>query len=73
MRAQARAHPASWFRTRAGRIYYRHFAALLVAKLVLLLILYFVFIAPQPHADASPDAVFSALVPGGAGKDAGNP
>jgi|GEM_PF-5933528 len=52
----------SWFRTPAGRLYYRHFGTLLAAKLALLLILYFVFIAPQPRADTSPAAVFSALV-----------
>jgi hypothetical protein len=52
----------SWFRTPAGRLYYQHFGALLAAKLALLLILYFVFIAPQPRADTSPTAVFSALV-----------
>lgn len=73
MRAHARAYPASWFHTHAGRLYYRHFAALLAAKLVLLLILYFVFIAPQPRADTSPGAVFSVLLPDGAAKDAGKP
>jgi hypothetical protein len=52
----------SWFRTENGRLYYRHFGALLAAKLALLLILYFVFIAPQPRVDTSPAAVFSALV-----------
>ena len=57
---------ASWFRSPAGRRYYRHFAALLAAKLALLLILYFVFIAPQPRADTSPAAVYSALVTGSA-------
>ena len=52
----------SWFRSNAGGRYYRHFAALLAAKLVLLLILYFVFVAPQPRADTSPSAVYAVLV-----------
>ena len=52
----------SWFRSKAGRRFYRHFAALLAAKLVLLLILYFVFVAPQPRVDTSPSAVYAVLV-----------
>ncbi len=73
MRAVARIYSASWFHTPAGRRYYRHFGALLLAKLALLLILYFVFIAPQPRPDTSPTAVFSALVHGGAGQRADKP
>jgi hypothetical protein len=64
---------ASWFRSSMGRRYYRHFAALLAAKLVLLLILYFVFIAPQPRADTSPAAVFSMLVHSSSSEKAGTP
>jgi hypothetical protein len=73
MRAADRTYSASWFHTPAGRRYYRHFGMLLAAKLALLLILYFVFIAPQPRADTSPTAVFSALVHGGAGQGTDQP
>ncbi len=73
MRAAASSYSASWFRTPEGRRYYRHFGLLLAAKLALLLILYFVFIAPQPGADTSPTAVFSALVHGSAGQRTDKP
>ena len=57
------AHKAtSWFATRAGRRYGAELALLLLAKLVLLAALYFLFIAPQPRTDTSPDAVQSHLL-----------
>ena len=54
-------HAVSWFRSIEGRRYLRHFGGLIVLKIVLLAVLYFVFIAPQPRADASPDRVFDAM------------
>ena len=51
----------SWFRSFEGRRYIRHFGGLVVLKIVLLTILYFIFIAPQPRADTSPDRVFDAV------------
>jgi hypothetical protein len=46
-----------WFRTGEGRRYGRDIALIVALKLVLLTILYFLFIAPQPRADASADAL----------------
>jgi hypothetical protein len=53
---------ASWFATRAGRRYGVELGLLLLAKLVLLSALYFVFVAPQPHADTSSAAMQSHLL-----------
>jgi uncharacterized membrane protein len=47
----------SWFRSTAGRLYGRHFAGMIIAKIVLLAILYFVFVATAPRADTSADAI----------------
>lgn len=52
---------SSWFRSAEGRRYLRHFGGLIVLKIVLLTVLYFVFIAPQPRADTSPGHVFDAV------------
>jgi hypothetical protein len=51
----------SWFRSPAGRRYGRHFAWLIAAKIVLLSLLYFVFIAPQSRVDTSPAAMRARL------------
>jgi hypothetical protein len=52
----------SWFATRAGRRYGVELGLLVLAKLVLLSALYLLFIAPQPRADTSPEAVQSHLL-----------
>lgn len=52
---------SSWFRSVEGRRYIRHFAGLIALKIVLLAILYFIFIAPLPRADTSPERVFDAV------------
>ena len=52
----------SWFATRAGRRYGVELGLLLFAKLILLVALYFLFIAPQPRTNTSPDAVQSHLL-----------
>lgn len=51
--------PASlpWLRRPAGRRYLCELALLLAAKLALLIVLYVVFVAPQPRADTSAAAV----------------
>jgi len=54
-------HASSWFRSGEGRRYLRHFGGLIALKITLLAILYFVFVAPQPRADTSPDRVFDAV------------
>jgi hypothetical protein len=52
----------SWFATRAGRRYGIELGLLLFAKLILLVALYFLLIAPQPRTNTSPDAVQSHLL-----------
>ena len=52
----------SWFATRTGRRYGIELGFLLLAKLVLLIALYFLFIAPQPRTDTSPGAVQNHLL-----------
>ena len=52
---------APWFRSAEGRRYLRHFGGLIALKVVLLAVLYFVFVAPQPRTDTSPDLVFDAV------------
>jgi len=52
---------SSWFRSPEGRRYIRHFGMLIVLKIALLAILYFVFIAPQPRASTAPDRVYDAI------------
>ena len=47
----------TWFASRAGRRYKLELALVVVAKLVALTILYYAFIAPQPRADVSVDAL----------------
>jgi hypothetical protein len=54
-------HATSWFRSAEGRRYLRRFGALIALKIILLTALYFVFIAPQPRADTSPERVFDAI------------
>jgi len=61
MQSEPSAYAGSWFRSRAGRRYGRDFAFLILAKIVLLTILYFVFVAPQPRADTSPAAMGARL------------
>jgi hypothetical protein len=46
----------TWFQTREGRRYGREIAAIVILKLVLLMVLWFVFIKPWPRL-ATPRAV----------------
>jgi hypothetical protein len=48
---------SSWFRSAAGRRYGLEFALIVAIKFVLLALLYWLFIAPQPRADTSVDAL----------------
>ena len=52
-------HPAdrSWFRTAAGLRFGVEIALIVLVKLALLILLYFAFVAPQPHADTSPPSM----------------
>ncbi|MDR3387359.1 MAG: hypothetical protein P4L92_09930 [Rudaea sp.] len=55
-------YSASWFVSRSGRRYGLELAAVVLAKLVALAILYFAFIAPQPRTDLSPAALQDHLL-----------
>jgi uncharacterized membrane protein len=52
----------SWFRSTAGRLYGRHFAWMIITKIVLLAILYFVFVANVPRADTSAEAIAKRIL-----------
>jgi hypothetical protein len=56
--------PVSWFRSRAGRRYGLELALVVLAKIALLLALYFLFIAPQARTDTSPSSVQQHLLDG---------
>jgi len=53
---------SSWFRSRRGRRFGVEFAAIVVAKLVLLTVLWAICIRPQPHADTAPAAIQQHLL-----------
>lgn len=58
-------HPATrytWFRGRQGRRYGIEFAAIVVGKLILLMVIWAVCIRPQPRADTAPAAVEQHLL-----------
>jgi Mg2+/Co2+ transporter CorB len=57
-------HPAerSWFRTAAGLRVAAEVGVILAAKVAVLVLLYFVCIAPQPRADTSPASVRAHLL-----------
>ncbi len=57
MQSEYSAPTRSWFRSPAGRRYGRDFAILILVKIVLLALLYFVFVAPRSRVDTSPAAV----------------
>jgi len=54
--------PSSWFRGRRGRRFGLEFAAIVVAKLVLLTLLWVICIRPQPRADTAPAAIQQHLL-----------
>jgi hypothetical protein len=66
----------SWFRSAAGLRFGAEIGLILAAKLALLALLYFAFVAPQPRADTSAAALRAHVLPaaGAAVKhDAGAP
>ena len=54
----------SWFRSAAGLRFGIELGVILLAKLAVLVLLYAVFIAPQPRADTSPASVRAHLLAG---------
>jgi hypothetical protein len=69
MQSDRSAYAQSWFRSPGGRRYGRDFAFLILAKIILLTILYFVFVAPQPHADTSSAALRARILDTAAATD----
>jgi hypothetical protein len=53
----------SWFRTRGGRRIGVEFALIVVVKLLLLTLLWWVFFRPHPRPDTSPAAIERHLAP----------
>jgi hypothetical protein len=53
----------SWFRSRGGRRFGIEFALIIVIKLILLVLLWYLVIKPQPRADTSPAAVEQHFTP----------
>lgn len=51
----------SWFRSAEGVRYGLEIAAIVLAKIALLVLLYFAFVASQPRADTSPAALRAHL------------
>ncbi len=52
----------SWFRSRGGRRFGLEFALIIVGKLALLGVLWWLCFAPQPRPDTSPGALESHLL-----------
>jgi hypothetical protein len=55
----------SWFRSAAGLRFGIEVGVIVLAKLAVLVVLYVVFIAPQPRADTSPASVRDHVLAGG--------
>ena len=58
----ATGHPSGWFRGKAGRRYGVELGAIVLAKLVLIALLYLLIVAPAPHAGTSPDSMRAHLL-----------
>jgi hypothetical protein len=70
MNAVVRQADRSWFRSAAGLRYGIEIAVIVLAKLAILVLLYLVFIAPQPRADTSPASVRAHVLAGGGNETA---
>jgi hypothetical protein len=57
----------SWFRTSAGLRFGVEIGLIVLAKVALLTLLYFAFVASQPRADTSPAAMRAHVLSGAAG------
>jgi hypothetical protein len=60
----------SWFRSAAGLRFGLEIAVIVLAKLAALVLLYFVFIAPQPRTDVSPASMRAHVLSGSSGDQA---
>jgi hypothetical protein len=53
----------SWFRTSGGRRFGLEFALIIVVKLILLTLIWFICFRPHPRPDTSPAAIERHLAP----------
>lgn len=53
----------SWFRSRGGRRFGFEFATIVVGKLLLLALIWWLCFHPQPRADTAPAAIARHLLP----------
>jgi len=53
----------SWFRTSGGRRFGLEFALIIIVKLILLTLLWFICFRPHPRPDTSPAAIERHLAP----------
>ena len=60
----------SWFCSAAGLRFGAEVGVIVLAKLAVLVLLYAVFIAPQPRADTSPASVRAHVLAGGGNETA---
>jgi hypothetical protein len=60
--AQDRSAGMSWFRTRGGRRFGIEFGLIIVVKMILLSLLWFVCFRPHPRPDTSPAAIETHLL-----------
>jgi hypothetical protein len=67
MNAVVRQADRSWFRSAAGLRFGVEIGVIVLAKLAVLVLLYVVFIAPQPRADTSPASVRARMLSGTGG------
>jgi hypothetical protein len=65
MNAGIRQADRSWFRSAAGLRFGVEVGVIVLAKLAVLVLLYAVFIAPQPRADTSAAAIRAHVLAGG--------
>jgi hypothetical protein len=73
MNAVVRQAHRSWFRSPAGLRFGVEVGAIVLAKIVVLILLYVVFIAPQPRTDTSPASVRAHVLAAGGGNASTEP
>ena len=65
MKTVVRQADRSWFRSAAGLRFGIEVGVIVLAKFVVLVLLYVVFVAPQPRADTSPASMRAHVLAGG--------
>ena len=70
MKTVVRQADRSWFRSAAGLRFGIEVGVIVLAKFVVLVLLYVVFIAPQPRADTSPASMRAHMLAGGGNETA---